>query len=89
MEHLFIGGVAHGRVLNVAEGSTGIYLPVDKFDPVEPRVSLREFTERSVERQLYELRHYRFGRHIEREVFVRSNLSNDEVLSKYSKLIFQ
>lgn len=78
MKRLFIGGVAHGRVLNVAEGSTGIYLSVDKFDPVQP-----------AERQSYELRCYHLGPHIEREVFVLSTLSCDEVLSRYSKRIFQ
>lgn len=87
MKRLFIGGVAHGRALNFPENLRVVQVPEDMFDPVEPAISVRDFTTRPIELQLYELRYYYFGPH-ERAVFVRTTLSNDEVISKYSELIF-
>lgn len=88
MNHLFIGGVAHGRALYFPENLRIVKVREDMFNTVEPVCPSIPPKDR-VGTQLYELRRYHFGPHIERQVFVLSRLSDDEALSKYHRLIFQ
>lgn len=87
MTRLFIGGVAHGRVLGFPEELTMVRVPVDADEPIR-YIAPDHRKPVQINTQLYELRHYCFGPH-ERAVFVRTTLSNNEVISKYSKLIFR
>lgn len=88
MKALFIGGVAHGRVLDFPENLRIVQVREDMFDPLLPRSTNMPLKDR-VGTQQYELRRYCYGPHIEREVFVLSRLPNDEVLRCYHRLIFK
>lgn len=87
MKRLFIGGVAHGRVLDFPEELRVVRVPEDTSDPIK-YLALDHTAPVQISTQLYELRRYR-GPHIKRGAFVLSGLSDDEVLCKYPHLIFQ
>lgn len=92
MKTLFLGGVAHGRWLNCPPELRIVRIREDQFKPIPAHfLDWKPSMPDVVSTQLYELRHYCYGAYVDRnvrKVYVLQSLYNDEVLRRYSDLIF-